>query len=165
MKTKLRLSNLTLAAAGAVMGLGAYLASLRPPLVPDDLHYLDRSLSQLDAAAPALTTWLGHTFQVIGGFMFASGLLTFYIAVTAFRTRARGAAFVTAIAGATSVGGMAVVNFLIDSHDKWHLLLLALLWALAFAFYRLEGAGLRAQRTVVVGPSQPVPAPGAGARP
>jgi hypothetical protein len=41
----------------------------------------------------------------------------------------------------------------------------ALLWALAFAFYRLEGAGLRAQRTGVVGPSQPVPAPGAGARP
>ena len=95
MKPNLRLSNLTLAAASAVvMGLGAYSASLRSPLVPDDLCSLDLSLPPLDAAAPVL-----------------------------------------------------------------------LLWAPAFAFYRLEGAGLRAQRTTVVGPSQPVPARGAGARP
>ena len=72
--------------------------------------------------------------------MFASGLVTFYVAVTSFRTRARGAAVIVAVASAASVGGMVIVNFLLGSDFRWPLLALALLWTVAFVLYRLERA-------------------------
>jgi hypothetical protein len=155
---KLRLSTLTLALAStSVMALGVYVAAFRPPLLPGDLRYLGRSLAQLASSAPALTAWLSRVFWVMGGFMFATGLLAFYVAITGFRMRARGAAAVAAVAGAASIGGMAIVDFLISSDFKWQLLLLALLWALAFAFYRLEGAAVRAQRTPSAGAPRALP--------
>lgn len=137
---KLRFSTLTLTLASAVvMAIGVYFALFRPALLPEDLRYLDRSRTQLDTMVPGLTAWLTHVFWVMGGYMFATGLAMFYIAVTSFRTRARGAAVIAAVAGAASIGGMAVVNVLIDSDYKWPLVLLAALWALAFVFYRVEG--------------------------
>ena len=136
---KFPLSSLTLAVGSlAVMGLGLYFAFLRPPLLPEDLRYLDRSLEQIEVAAPAMTVWLRHVFWVVGGFMFATGVATLYLALTAFRARARGAAVAVTVGGAASVGGMAVVNFLIASDFKWPLLLLALLWVLAITLYVFE---------------------------
>lgn len=156
MKTKVRLSAITLALGGAlVTALGVYAVLFRPPLLPEDLRYLDRSRAQLETLAPALTAWLRHVFWVMGGFMFATGLATFYVALTSFRTRARGAATIVAVTGAASVGGMAIVSFLIDSDYKWHLLLLALVWLLALAFYRLEGAARGVERPA--GPAKLVP--------
>ena len=144
---KARLSTFTLALGGAVvMGLGVYFVVFRPPLLPEDLRYLDRSRAQLEVMTPALGAWLRHVFWVMGGYMLATGLATLYVAVTSFRTRARGAATIVALTGATSVGGMAIVNFLIDSDFKWQLLLLALVWVLALTFYRLEGTGNRRAR-------------------
>ena len=137
---RLRASSTVLAlAATVVMGLGLYFAFLRPPMLAEDARYLGASLATLETTASGLSAWLRHVFWVMGGFMFATGLLTFYVAVTAFRTRARGAAAIAAIAGASSVGSMVVVNFLIASDFKWHLLVLALLWTLALALHRLEG--------------------------
>jgi hypothetical protein len=145
---KVRLSTITLALGSAfVMALGVYFVLFRPPLLPEDLRYLDRSRGQIDVLAPALTAWLRHVFWVMGGYVFATGLVTFYVAVTGFRTRASGAAAVATIAGLASVGGMAIVAFLIDSDYKWHLLLLALVWALALASYRLEGGSRAAERS------------------
>lgn len=149
---KLRASSITLALGSAVvMAIGVYFALFRPPLLPEDLRYLDRSIDQLRATTPALAAWLRHVFWVLGSYMFATGVITCYLAVTAFRARARGAGAIVTLAGAASVGGMAVVNFLIDSDHKWHLLLLALVWLLALAFYRLEGARGSAERPA--GPS------------
>lgn len=137
---KLRLSAVMLAiGSSAVMALGVYFALLRPTLLADDVRYLDRTAEQLHVLAPAMTSWLRDVFLVMGGYMFATGLVTFYVAITTFRTRARGAATVATIAGVTSVGGTALAAFLIDSTFKWHALLLALLWAVALAFYQLEG--------------------------
>lgn len=131
----------------AVMGLGLYFVFLRPPLRPEDLRYLTKSLPQPGLATPALAAWLRHVFRVMGGYMFAMGLVTAHVAVTTFRARARGALVVVAVAGAASVGGMAIVNFQIASDFKWPLLLLALLWALALVFYWLEATDARAQGT------------------
>ena len=87
---------------------------------------------------PGLLPWLRRVFWVLGGYMFATGLLTSYAAMTVFRARARGAAGVVALAGLASVGWMAVVNFIIGSDFKWLLLSFAVPWALALALYRIE---------------------------
>ena len=71
--------------------------------------------------------------------MFAAGLLTLYIALTAFRTRARCIAGIVILAGGTSIGWMAVVNFILASDFKWLLLALCLLWPLALVLYCVEG--------------------------
>lgn len=63
--------------------------------------------------------------------MFAAGVLTIYIAVTAFQQRARGAHSVVALAGLTSIGWMAAVNFMINSDFKWLLLAFNLPWIAA----------------------------------
>ncbi len=60
--------------------------------------------------------------------------------MTSFRGHARGAWAIAAIAGATSVGNMVIVNFLIHSDFKWQLLALGLLWAFALGVHRIEGA-------------------------
>ena len=135
------LSSLALGVGSiAVMGLGLYFGFLRPPLLPEDLRYLNSSLAQIEMSVPTLTAWLRHVFWVVGGYMFATGVATLYVARTTFRARARGAALVVMVAGAASVGSMAFVNFLIASDFKWPLLLLALVWVLALALYRFEGS-------------------------
>ena len=78
--------------------------------------------------------------RVLGdvGFMFTTGLLTFYVALTSFRARVRGVAGVMALAGLASIGLMAVVNFMIASDFKWLILSFVLPWALALGLYWKE---------------------------
>ena len=75
--------------------------------------------------------------------MFATGLLTLYLALTAFRTRARGVTGIVILAGVTSIGWMMVVNFIIASDFRWLLLAFVLPWPLALVLYGVEGAGSR----------------------
>ncbi len=74
----------------------------------------------------------------MGGYMFTTGLLTIYVALSSFRARTRGAFGVIAIAGLTSIGWMTVVNFILDSDFKWLLLAIAVLWLGALILYGLE---------------------------
>jgi len=136
----MRRTSAIVLALGAVwvMALGAHFALFRAPLSTEDMRYLDRSLESLEVVSPALNSWLQRVFYVMGGYMFATGLAMFYIAVTGFRTRARGAALTVAVAGAASIGGMAVIGLLTA---KWHVLLIALVWLLALALYQIEGLG------------------------
>ena len=132
-------SATALTIGGAIaMALGLYFVFLRPPVLPEDLRFVGTSMTQLQARMPGLLPWLRRVFWVLGGYMFATGLLTSYAAVTVFRARARGAAGVVALAGLASVGWMAVVNFIIGSDFKWLLLSFVILWALALALYRIE---------------------------
>jgi hypothetical protein len=131
-------SSTVLALCGIIlMGMGLYFVFLRPPLLPEDLRFMGASLSTIQITVPTLLIWLRRVFWVMGAFLFTSGLLTLYLALTSFRTRARGVSGVIALAGFTSVGWMAVVNFLIDSDFKWFLLALAVLWGCALMLYRL----------------------------
>lgn len=99
------------------------------------------TLSQILAATPGLLEWLRRVFWVMGGYMFAAGLLTVYLAMTSLRSRHRGAAVVAGIAGLASIGFMAAVNFMIDSDFKWVLLLFTVPWVLSLALYWSEGVG------------------------
>jgi len=121
-----------------LMGLGLYFVFLRPPLLPEDPRYMGTSLAAIQASVPGLLVWLRRVFWVMGGYMFATGLLTLYVALTVFRARASGAVLVVALAGLTSIGWMAVVNFVIDSDFKWLILAFAFPWPIAIALYWLK---------------------------
>lgn len=76
------------------------------------------TLSVIESALPGLSLWLRRVFWVMGGYMFTPGLLTVHVALTTFRARAREAVGVVALTGLTSIGWMAVVNFIINSDFK-----------------------------------------------
>ncbi len=129
-----------LALGGVIlMGIGLYFTFLRPPLLPEDVRYMDTTLAEIQATTPGLVRWLQKVFWVMGGYIFTTGLLTLYIAFSSFRARAQGAFPVIAFAGLSSIGLMTVVNFIIGSYFKWILLLFALVRAAALILYQIEG--------------------------
>ena len=122
----------TLALGGVIlMGMGIYFSFLRLPLLPEDVRFIGASLTQIQNAIPGLQPWLVRVFGVLGGYMFATGLLTVYVAATGFRTGGLGAIAVVSVAGLASIGWMVTTNFLIDSDFKWLLLAFALPWVIA----------------------------------
>lgn len=131
-------SSLLLLAGVVVMAVGFYFIFLRPPLLPEDLRYIGDSLSVTHNNAPDLSVWLTKVFWVMGSYIFTTGFLTAYIAVTSFRARTRGALIVATIAGITSIGFMTVVNFIIRSDFKWILLVLTIPWAISLILYRIR---------------------------
>ncbi len=137
-------SAIVLALCGGILiAIGLYFMLLRPPLLPEDLRLLGVTQSEINANLPGLAAWLQRVFWVLGGYIFATGALTAFVAVTGFRTRARGAAVTVAIAGVTSIGLMAAVNLAIDSDFKCPLLAAAMLWILALILYFAEGGSSR----------------------
>ena len=133
MKIQLFASGVLAFGGVILMGMGLYFAFLRPPLLPEDLRYMGASLAQIQTAMPGLGPWLARVFGVLGGYMFATGLLTVYVAATGFRTGKLGAIAVVSVSGLTSIGWMAVTNFVIDSDFKWLLLTFTLPWVVALA--------------------------------
>jgi len=122
----------------SLVGMGCYFLFLRPPLLPEDARYVGTTLPALQAAVPGLGRWLQKVFWVMGGYMAATGLLTFYVSLSSFRSRRPGAFPVVALAGFSSIGWMTAVNFLLDSDFKWLLAGLTLPWMAALALYRIE---------------------------
>ena len=132
-------SSIVLIMAGVILiGVGLYFILLRPPLLPEDIRYMAMSVAQIDSVRPRLEPWLAHVFQVMGGYVLATGALTIALAATSFRAHHWGAAVGALIGGAASIGWMAVVNFVIDSDFKWVLLGIALLWACSLVLFCVE---------------------------
>lgn len=126
------LAQLSLGLGGLIlMGMGAYFAFLRPPLLPEDARYVGASLAQIQNAIPGFLPWISRVFGVLGGYLFATGMLTVYLAATSFRDTKPLPTAVVAITGSASIGWMAVTNFLIDSDFKWLLLAFVLPWLIA----------------------------------
>ena len=141
--TKRPYSATVLAFGGTIlMILGLYFVLLRPPLLPEDPRFMGTSMAQIQLSVPGLLIWLRRVFWVLGGYIFATGLLTIYVALTSFRVRLRGAAVVVAISGLTSIGLMAAVNLMIASDFRWLILSFVVPWALALALYRSERSAL-----------------------
>ena len=135
-------SAMALALGGTILVfLGLYFVFLRPPLLPEDLRFMGTTLVEVQAITPGLVIWMHYVFGVMGGYMFATGLLALCLAVTTFRARVRGVAVVVALAGLASIGLMAIVNFIIGSDFKWLILFFGLPWVLALAFYWIERNG------------------------
>ena len=117
----------------AVMGL--YFIFFRPPLLPEDVSYMGTTMPYVNKYIPTLLTWLQKVFWVLGGYIFTSGLLISYISFTSFRQRTNGVLGIITLAGISSIGSMAAINFLIDSNFKWLLLSFSMLWAIAIILY------------------------------
>jgi hypothetical protein len=133
-------SSWMLASCGLwLAGLGLYFIVLRPALLPEDLRFLGKPLAQIQAATPGLERWLRLVFTVLGGFVVGAGVLCTYLATVTLPRRPRGAAWVIAIAGASTVALMSLVNFELHSDFRWVLLLPALVWGAALVSYVFEG--------------------------
>ncbi len=128
-----------LAFAGILLAaMGIYFVFIRPPLLSEDLRYIKTTLPIIDDSAPGLSAWLQKVFWVMGGYIFTTGLLTVFIALTSFRKHLPGAFNIVVLAGISSIGSMTVVNFMIGSDFKWLLLIFTLPWAIALILYRLH---------------------------
>ena len=118
-----------------LVAMGIYFVFIRPSLLPEDLRYMKTTLSVIHDSAPDLSVWLQKVFYVLGGFIFTTGVLTIFIALTSFRKRLSGTSIIVALAGITSIGLMKVVNFMIGSDFKWVLLTFTLPWIIALTLY------------------------------
>ena len=114
-----------------LMLMGLYFAFIRPPLLPEDLRYIGSSAIRLQHEIPRLQSWLARVFVVLGGYIFATGLLTFHVAISGLRNRQPLPRVVVAASGLASIGCMAIINILIDSDYKWLLLAMTVPWLIA----------------------------------
>ena len=136
-------SSATLALAGTIIaGIGLYFIALRPPLLPEDVRYMNLSAAELEAIGPRLAVWLTQVFRVLGGYALATGILLISLSLTAFRTRHPIAVAGALVGGASSIGLTSVVDFTIGSDFRWPLFACALVWALSIVVYGFESAAL-----------------------
>ena len=130
-------SVLSLSIGGLLLAvMGIYFVFLRPSLLPEDLRYMNTSLSVVQNNISNVSVWLQKVFWVMGGYIFTTGLLTIYIAQTAFRSRTQGAFMIVLIAGITSIGSMTIVNFILKSDFKFVLIAFTLPWVISLILYR-----------------------------
>ena len=118
-----------------ITGMGLYFIFIRPPLLPEDLHYMKTTSSIVQDSIPGLSIWLQKVFLVMGGYIFTSGLVILFIARTSFRKREGGSFSIATISGISSIGLMTVVNFIIESDFKITLLVFALVWVASIVLY------------------------------
>jgi hypothetical protein len=139
-----RISSWLLGACGVwLIGLGLYFIFVRPALLPEDPRYIGASLEHLREAAPGLESWLRIVFTVMGGFMAGAGVLTVLVSSTAVRDRAPATGWAIAVAGATTVGLMSAMNFVLHSDFRWVLMLPVLLWLAALLAYARDVSAAR----------------------
>ncbi len=77
---------------------------------------------------PKLAEWLQKVFWVMGGYIATTGIAVFATALRGF-PKDRITLMSMSIMGATSIGWMTYVNFLLHSDFRWFLLSLAMIWA------------------------------------
>jgi hypothetical protein len=123
-----------------LVALGMYFLFLRPALLPEDPRYIGVSLETIRSTTPGLERWLGHVFNVMGGFMVATGVMTVLVASRFLARRERGTLLAMSVAGAASVALMSATNVLLYSDFRWPLLLPALLWLAGLLCYLRESA-------------------------
>jgi len=147
---KLHISAWLLIACGVwLIGLGAYFIAVRPPLLPEDLRYMDVTLSQIRIAAPFLESWLSKVFTVLGGFIAGTGVLTVFVATATKTYQPMATSWAIAVTGVLTVGLMSAINFALASDFKWLLLIPALLWCQSGSLRRRapqEGINLERHR-------------------
>ena len=123
-----------------LVALGTYFLFVRPALLPEDPRYIGSSLEAIRSAAPGLERWLGHVFNVMGGFIVATGAMTILVAFRLLARRERGTMLAMSVAGAAGVALMSATNFLLNSDFRWALLPPALLLLAGLFCYLRERA-------------------------
>lgn len=137
---KLKPYSASLLAVGGLLlvAMGIYFVFMRSPLLPEDFRYMQTNSSVINNSARGLSSWLQKVFWVMGGYIFTTGVLTIFIALTSFRTRMPGALIIVALSGISSIVLMAVVNFVIGSDFKWILFVFTFPWLIALILYRFN---------------------------
>ena len=70
----LRLSAVLLALGGILLSvMGLYFVLIRPPLLAEDLRYMQTTLPTIQEKIPGMIGWLSRVFTVLGGYIFTSG--------------------------------------------------------------------------------------------
>jgi len=139
MTTRLQWSSRIFVVCGVwLVALGAYFLFLRPALLPEDPRYIGSSLEAIRLALPGLERWLRHVFNVMGGFMIATGVMTTLAACRLPARRELTTFAALTLAGAVSVALMSVTNFLLNSNFRWLLVLPVLLWLAGLLCYLRE---------------------------
>ena len=118
-----------------LIGLGGYFMFVRPPLLPEDLRYLESSAIQIEALLPHLAPWLRNVFTVMGGFMAGGGVLIVFVSVRGVPQCVHGTGVALGLAGLLSVATMSATNFVLDSDFKWLLLVPTVVWLLGVLTY------------------------------
>ena len=110
------------------MAIGIYFIFLRPALLPEDPRFMDSSVEIIRNATPGLERWLNLVFNVMGGFMVATGVMTVWVARSLLVTRSFITLLLLILVGAFSVALMSATNFRLHSDFRWLLLVPAVLW-------------------------------------
>jgi hypothetical protein len=118
-----------------LIGLGLYFIFVRPPLLPEDVRYMELAGPLLAGVEPGLLKWLPKVFTVMGGFMAGAGVLTGYLALQVLPLHLRGSALVLGVVGALTVGLMSLVNFVLHSDFRFVLAIPPILWMAALLMY------------------------------
>jgi hypothetical protein len=128
------------------MGLGAYFAAFRPPLLPEDLRFLGANAPGLLVEPPRFERWLDLVFLVLGGQMAALGMLLAVVALRLSRQEAvdRREVVLLGLAGGLSVAVMCAVNFALGSDFRWVLVFPVLVWLGGLASVALACSSRRA---------------------
>src|SRR5215217_7308866 len=92
-----------------LIGIGLYFIFLRPALLPEDLRYIGTTETSIRNHLPGLANWLSKVFWVMGGYIFTTGLLIFYVARTSFTQKNKRAFLFILLSGISSIGLMVVV--------------------------------------------------------
>lgn len=116
-------------------GMGIFFVFLRPSLLPEDLRYINTSLSFVQNNIPDLSGWLQKVFWVMGCYVLTTGLLIVYVAQTSFRKRTPGVFLIVLFTSITSIGLMTIINFMLQSDFKWVLLAFNLPWFIGLILY------------------------------
>ncbi|MDZ4762712.1 MAG: hypothetical protein SGJ21_16755, partial [Alphaproteobacteria bacterium] len=57
-----------------VAGIGAFFILFRPPLLMEDILYMQLSAAELAAIGSRVEPWLTQVFRVLGGYALAAGV-------------------------------------------------------------------------------------------
>jgi hypothetical protein len=129
MKLSLSYSKLALNCQGVtLMGMGLYFVILRPPMLSEDLKFIQTNATTINDELPGLLIWLRMVFIVLGGYTFASGAFFSYFSIYQGNKQTNAGFITIIVTGVSSVGLMTAVNFMIDSDFKWLLLLFNVPW-------------------------------------
>ncbi len=135
--------------------LGLYFIALRPPLLPEDLRFLDIRAAALKVVLPRLVPWLHLVFTVVGGQMAAVGALALGVALRLARDVSGGRQLVLlGAAGVFSVGTTSAVNFVLESNFRWLLVIPAGTWTAGLALALLSRGGGGGAESVCVKPTE-----------
>lgn len=128
------------------IGIGIYFVLFRPSLLPEDLRYMNASISEIDKSLPGLFPWLQKVFTVMGAYIISTGILLLYIAQTSSFFRTKYSVLLIVISCFASIGTMTILNFILDSDFKFILLLFNLPWLICLGLIVKQKTYLNIER-------------------